>query len=211
MVKTAEFGPKNCVVYSPPFMVSGPFRNGSIGDVVPHALLKVKTAEFGPEKLRRLFIGLYGLWAFPKWCYGRRCYSPFQSYEVSKFRLILGRKKKKRGATQGLPGRSPNLVLLSPKHASLRNFDGIRCISAGMIAPVSTSLAFPYIHCFSQSKCKAVEPTSFSIFFSERVHRAKECVEVNGVKKESKTPRKSDCDPFLRPITFCSSFEGQNS
>ncbi|KAG5224448.1 hypothetical protein IMY05_019G0069000 [Salix suchowensis] len=37
-----------------------------------------------------------------------------------------------RGATRGLPRRSPILVLLSP------NSDGIRCISAGMIAPVST-------------------------------------------------------------------------
>jgi hypothetical protein len=43
----------------------------------------------------------------------------------------------KRGATRGLPRRSPILVLLSPKHTSLRSSDGIRCISAGMIAHVS--------------------------------------------------------------------------
>jgi hypothetical protein len=46
-------------------------------------------------------------------------------------------KSKTRGTTRGLPWRSPILVLLSPKHASLRSSDGIRCISAGMIAPVS--------------------------------------------------------------------------
>ncbi|KAF1898465.1 hypothetical protein Lal_00042160 [Lupinus albus] len=43
--------------------------------------------------------------------------------------------EKERGATRGLPRRSPILVLLSPKHAYLRSSDGIRCISAGMIAP----------------------------------------------------------------------------
>jgi hypothetical protein len=46
-------------------------------------------------------------------------------------------KSKTRGATRILPRRSPILVLLSPKHASLRSSDGFRCISAGMIAPVS--------------------------------------------------------------------------
>jgi hypothetical protein len=46
-------------------------------------------------------------------------------------------KSKTRGATRIHPRRSPILVLLSPKHASLRSSDGIRCISAGMIAPVS--------------------------------------------------------------------------
>ncbi|CAN8319868.1 unnamed protein product, partial [Cochlearia groenlandica] len=39
-----------------------------------------------------------------------------------------------RVATRGLPGRSPILELLSPEHALLRSSDGIRCISAGMIA-----------------------------------------------------------------------------
>ncbi|MED6191039.1 hypothetical protein PIB30_112112, partial [Stylosanthes scabra] len=51
-----------------------------------------------------------------------------------------GRVKKryrKRSATRGLPRRSPILVLLSPKHAKLRSSDGIRCISAGMIAPAN--------------------------------------------------------------------------
>ncbi|CAN8319697.1 unnamed protein product, partial [Cochlearia groenlandica] len=38
-----------------------------------------------------------------------------------------------RVATRGLPGRSPILVLLSPKHAYLRSSDGIRCISAVLI------------------------------------------------------------------------------
>ena len=45
-----------------------------------------------------------------------------------------GKRSKRWGATQGLPKRSPILVLLSPKRVSLRSSDGIRCISAGMIA-----------------------------------------------------------------------------
>ncbi|WZZ52489.1 hypothetical protein YC2023_052596 [Brassica napus] len=45
------------------------------------ARLRVKTAEFGPEKLPPLFTALYGFWAFPKWCYGRRSSSRFKSYE----------------------------------------------------------------------------------------------------------------------------------
>ena len=57
------------------------------------ARLRVKMAEFGPE-LTSLFTALYGFWAFPKWCYGRRSSSRFKSYEVSKFRLVFGRKKK---------------------------------------------------------------------------------------------------------------------
>ncbi|KAG2679817.1 hypothetical protein I3760_11G068700 [Carya illinoinensis] len=35
-----------------------------------------------------------------------------------------------------LPRSSPILALLSPKHTSLRSSEGIRCISAGMIAPI---------------------------------------------------------------------------
>jgi hypothetical protein len=45
-------------------------------------------------------------------------------------------KSKTRGGTRGLPRRSPILILLLLKHASLRCSDGIRCISAGTIAPV---------------------------------------------------------------------------
>ncbi|WZY87043.1 hypothetical protein YC2023_033427 [Brassica napus] len=71
-------------------MDSGDFRTGAMGDVVPHARLRVKTAEFEPEKLRRLFIAHCGFWGFPKWCYGRRSSSRFTSYEVFKFRLVLG-------------------------------------------------------------------------------------------------------------------------
>ena len=58
----------------------------------------------------------------------------------SEKRLENGLHKKrseKRGATRGLPKRSPILVLLSPKHAYLRSSDGIRCTCAGMIAPVT--------------------------------------------------------------------------
>ncbi|WZZ51214.1 hypothetical protein YC2023_051321 [Brassica napus] len=58
------------------------------------ARLRVKTAAFGAEKLPRLFTALYGFWVFPKWCYGRGSSSRFKSYEVSKFRLALGRKIK---------------------------------------------------------------------------------------------------------------------
>uniref|UniRef100_A0A2K1R847 Uncharacterized protein n=1 Tax=Populus trichocarpa TaxID=3694 RepID=A0A2K1R847_POPTR len=49
----------------------------------------------------------------------------------------VGELAKRRGATRGLPRRSPILILLSPKHVSLWSSDGIPCISAGMIAPVS--------------------------------------------------------------------------
>ncbi|CAA2981965.1 Hypothetical predicted protein [Olea europaea subsp. europaea] len=45
--------------------------------------------------------------------------------------------KEKRGATRGLPWGSAILVLLSSKHAQLRSSDGIRCVSAGMVTPVS--------------------------------------------------------------------------
>ena len=48
----------------------------------------------------------------------------------------------KKGATRGLPKRSPILVLLSPKHALLRSSDGIRCVSAGMIAPVNKGAVY---------------------------------------------------------------------
>ena len=48
---------------------------------------------------------------------------------------ITSKRNKKWGATRGLPKWSPNLVLLSPKHAWLWSSDGIRCISASMIAP----------------------------------------------------------------------------
>ncbi|WZZ51241.1 hypothetical protein YC2023_051348 [Brassica napus] len=116
-----NLGPKNCHAYSTPFMVSGRFRNGAMGArnstsrlmglrkhqkqpenpigilfYVPYlfaARLRVKTAEFGAEKLPRLFTALYGFWAFPKWYCGRRSSSRFKSYEVSKFRHVLGQKK----------------------------------------------------------------------------------------------------------------------
>ncbi|CAA2981975.1 Hypothetical predicted protein [Olea europaea subsp. europaea] len=49
--------------------------------------------------------------------------------------------ERKRGASgELLKGRdrgSPIPVLLSPKHAKLRSSDGIRCVRAGMVAPVS--------------------------------------------------------------------------
>ena len=44
-------------------------------------------------------------------------------------------KERENGATQGLPRRSPILVLLSPKHTWLQSFDGIWCINIGMITP----------------------------------------------------------------------------
>ncbi|WZY72090.1 hypothetical protein YC2023_004340 [Brassica napus] len=34
--KRLNLSPKNCAPYSPPIMVSGAFRNGAMGDVVPH-------------------------------------------------------------------------------------------------------------------------------------------------------------------------------
>ena len=56
-------------------------------------------------------------------------------------RGLTGWKDKRRGAKRGLPKRSPILVLHSPKHASLRTSDGIRCISAGMVAPINMCTA----------------------------------------------------------------------
>ncbi|WZY86996.1 hypothetical protein YC2023_033380 [Brassica napus] len=47
-------------------------------------------------------------------------------------------------ATRGLPRRSPILVLLSPKHAKPRGSDGIQCISAGVIAPVTNPNVRPW-------------------------------------------------------------------
>uniref|UniRef100_A0A0D2ZS91 Uncharacterized protein n=1 Tax=Brassica oleracea var. oleracea TaxID=109376 RepID=A0A0D2ZS91_BRAOL len=210
-VKKLNLGPENCPVYLPPFMVSGPFQNGAMGDVVPHgskvmstldygvlmgsgalvlypcdlesfkqvetrlwrrrsrwrlcdkqsllvigrvsnkwrpgcggegavggcvtnkARLRVKTAEFEPGILPRQFYALYGSWAFPKWC-------PIEDQSSGKlsrlFTALYGFSAfLKWGARQGLPGRSPILVLLSPKHAYLWSSDGIQSISAGMIAP----------------------------------------------------------------------------
>ncbi|GLJ11391.1 hypothetical protein SUGI_0156240 [Cryptomeria japonica] len=48
--------------------------------------------------------------------------------------------KIKKGATPGLPGRSPIPVLLRPKHALLQSSDGIRCTNVGMISPVMRML-----------------------------------------------------------------------
>uniref|UniRef100_A0A0D2ZY12 Uncharacterized protein n=1 Tax=Brassica oleracea var. oleracea TaxID=109376 RepID=A0A0D2ZY12_BRAOL len=78
-------------------MVSGRFRNGAMGDVVPH----------GSKVMR--FLSL-------------------DSFLAEKKGIKINR-----GATRGLPGRSPILVLLSPKHAKLRSSDGIQCISAARL------------------------------------------------------------------------------
>ena len=51
----------------------------------------------------------------------------------------------KKGATRKFFGRSLILVLLSSKHAYLRSFDGIWCISAGMIPPKNTILLVSHI------------------------------------------------------------------
>ncbi|WZY87040.1 hypothetical protein YC2023_033424 [Brassica napus] len=103
---------------------------------------------------------------------------------LSIFFTLKKNKKIKRSAKRGLPGRSPILVLLSPKHASLQSSDGIRCISAGMIAPMSTSLSFLYILFSANPSARPWVPHDFlAVLF-----RAKKCVDVNGVKKASKTP-----------------------
>ena len=62
-----------------------------------------------------------------------------------------------RGETRGLPKRSPISVLLSPKPVQLRSSDGIRCISAGMIAPV-TSFALILYMALSCPLCLLVIP-----------------------------------------------------
>ncbi|WZZ51238.1 hypothetical protein YC2023_051346 [Brassica napus] len=83
-------GQSMCKAVGPTLFYDCFFSSG----VVHRARLRVKTAAFGAKKLPRLFTALYGFWAFPKWCYGRRSSSRFKSYEVSKFRLALGRKIK---------------------------------------------------------------------------------------------------------------------
>ncbi|WZY87012.1 hypothetical protein YC2023_033396 [Brassica napus] len=132
-------------------MFSRAFRNGAIGDVVPH----------GSKVMR--FSSLDSFWAEKKI------------------------KKIKRGETRGLPGRSPILVLLSPKHASLRSSDGIRCISAGMIAPVSTSLSFLYILFSANPSARPWGPHDFLAILI----RAKKCVEINGAAKKNKKIKRS--------------------
>ena len=72
----------------------------------------------------------------------RRSYTCFEEQKKKK---ALKKRCQKRRATRGLPRRSPMLVLHSPKHASLRSSDGIRCISAGMIAPVKCGVISAYM------------------------------------------------------------------
>ena len=55
------------------------------------------------------------------------------SADINHRNLVI---KRERGATRGHPKRWPILVLLSLNHAELWSSDGIRCISAGMIAPI---------------------------------------------------------------------------
>ncbi|WZY86999.1 hypothetical protein YC2023_033383 [Brassica napus] len=150
-------------------MVSGAFRNGVMGDSArpwgPHDFLAVL---FGAKKC----VEVNGVKKASK--------TPSES---TRFRLKKN-KKIKRGATRGLPRTSPILGLLSSKHASLRSSDGIRCISVGMIAPISTSLSFLYILFSANPSARPWGPHDFlAVLFG-----AKKCVEVNGVKKASKTP-----------------------
>ncbi|WZY87044.1 hypothetical protein YC2023_033428 [Brassica napus] len=71
-------------------MDSGAFRNGAMGNVVPHARLRVKTAEFEPENLRRLITAHRGFWGFPKWCYGRpRLRVKTAEFEPEKLRRLV--------------------------------------------------------------------------------------------------------------------------
>ena len=65
--------------------------------------------------------------------------------EGEKIKKEEGGGGEKRGATRGLPRGSPILILLTPKHASLRSSDGIRCISAGMIAPERQSALYSFV------------------------------------------------------------------
>ena len=62
-----------------------------------------------------------------------------------KKKKTLKKRFQKTGATRELPRRSPILVLLSPKHASLQTSDGIRCISTGMTAPVKCGMISAYL------------------------------------------------------------------
>ena len=72
----------------------------------------------------------------------RRSYTCVGEEKVKK---ALNKRCQKRGATRGLPKRSPILGLLSPKHAILRSSDGIRCICASMIGPVKCGMISAYM------------------------------------------------------------------
>ncbi|WZY87035.1 hypothetical protein YC2023_033419 [Brassica napus] len=99
-------------------------------------------------------------------------------------------KKIKRDATRGLPGRSPILLLFSPKHASLRSSDGIRCISAGMIAPVSTSISFLYILFSANPSARPWGPHDFlAVLF--RAKSASRLVALRKHQKHPENPRRS--------------------
>ena len=62
-----------------------------------------------------------------------------------KKKKALKKRYQKRDVIRGLPRRSPILVLLSPKHASLRSSNGIRCISAAMITPIKCGVISTYM------------------------------------------------------------------
>ena len=108
------------------------FRRLSLKDGIFHAVEngeKFKTRDFDDTYLA---IG----------CSNRRspgadCNRKGRTYWDDKWKTgMVSIRPKKRSATRGLPRRSHILVLFSPKHASLHISDGIRCISAGMIAIV---------------------------------------------------------------------------
>ena len=78
------------------------------------------------------------LYPYRSECYNRRMRGKYS-------RITTMKNRKKGYATRGLPRRSPILVLLSPKHASLQGSDGIRCFSTGMIASDIPALLLPHI------------------------------------------------------------------
>ena len=65
--------------------------------------------------------------------------------DEQKKKKALKKRCQKRDAIRGLPRWSPILVLLSPKHASLRSSDGIRCISAAMITALKYGVISTYM------------------------------------------------------------------
>ncbi|CAA7044928.1 unnamed protein product [Microthlaspi erraticum] len=99
--------------------VNPPNRSDEVGGVMAVAAAAVAAGLpnaifWGPNDILRLEL----FWSFTKSGWWQHTASRSSSYAFWKFQIEIQKKiNKKRGATRGLPGRSPILVLLSPKHA----------------------------------------------------------------------------------------------
>ncbi|WZY87031.1 hypothetical protein YC2023_033415 [Brassica napus] len=105
---------------------------------------------------------------------------PFCFERKSASRLMAEKKlKNKKGCNTRTSREVTNPSTALAQARFLQSSDGIRCISAGMIAPVSTSLSFLYILFLANPSARPWGPHDFLAVLI----RAKKCVEVNGVKK----------------------------